>query len=394
MAESGRSGSGSRQSVRIMTKESNSGEQGRSKKEKSCIRCEYIGILSEDKLCGSCMEEVKKRREICDVCKHWVETSGAECSRCGYWKHKNCEGLTEAGLKIIQSMEVWFCKSCCKEWKGDKAVSAEMKEELKMAKKKNAEIAKKMVVLEDKIIENQNQVVVVEDERNIRNQDKEGRAKDNREIIISERDGVSNQSEEGEEMTISDVRRELQKLWRVNEETRKFIGKVEERWIAKEEEMVQKITDRVVENMVEIQEKERRKKNIVMFNVPEEKRGQDKQNEDGIKAICESIFHDVLRVRDAIIGNIFRIGKENEGRVRPLVVELNDVGVKWALVSKSKELGQNEGSTIKHIIIAPDLTRKEREENVELEEELREKRAQGGRWIIRKGRIVRLFERN
>ena len=37
-----------------------------------------------------------------------------------------------------------------------------------------------------------------------------------------------------------------------------------------------------------------------------------------------------------------------------------------------------------------DLTKKEREESAKLREELKNKRKEGGRWIIKKGKIVKL----
>ena len=59
-------------------------------------------------------------------------------------------------------------------------------------------------------------------------------------------------------------------------------------------------------------------------------------------------------------------------------------------MAKGKQLRNSVGSEIKRISIAPDLTKKEREENNRLLDELSERRAQGGKWIIRRGKLVRL----
>ena len=45
---------------------------------------------------------------------------------------------------------------------------------------------------------------------------------------------------------------------------------------------------------------------------------------------------------------------------------------------------------LKQVIVAPDLTRKEREKNDKLREELKHRRQTGGRWIIRKGKVIKL----
>ena len=150
MVKGGRSESGClrKQSVRIMTREDNS-DRDRNGKEKICIQCAFSGKLNEDKLCGSCNEEVTGKREICVTCDHWVESGGVECTRCGFWSHKHFEGFTEAAMRVIKSMKVWFCTPCSIEWKSDQQNNAKMIEELLVVKRRNAEINNKMQELEE-----------------------------------------------------------------------------------------------------------------------------------------------------------------------------------------------------------------------------------------------------
>ncbi|MPC97085.1 hypothetical protein E2C01_092376 [Portunus trituberculatus] len=122
----------------------------RNAKIERCRRYEYNGRVNGDGLCGSCSEEVTRKRELCPTCNRWVEKGGAECTRCGFWRHKECEGLTEAGLKLVTSMDTWFCKPCSAEWKVDKKEYARMREELKGLKHKNVEISNKIKVLENR----------------------------------------------------------------------------------------------------------------------------------------------------------------------------------------------------------------------------------------------------
>ena len=60
------------------------------------------------------------------------------------------------------------------------------------------------------------------------------------------------------------------------------------------------------------------------------------------------------------------------------------------MIKRSKELKELDNPDIKNIFIAPDLTKKEREEQYKLKEELREKRDEGGKWIIKKDKAVKL----
>lgn len=149
-----------------------------------------------------------------------------------------------------------------------------------------------------------------------------------------------------------------------------------------------------MENITEMKEKEKRKKNLVLFNIPENKKEEASESIKEDQRKCDELFQDILGVKDAEIYQIIRLGRTKPSRTgdrpRPVLVEMNEVGVKWALVKKSKELKDNDNSAIKEVIITPDLTRKEREENDKLREELKKRRSEGGQWIIRKGRVVRL----
>ena len=46
---------------------------------------------------------------------------------------------------------------------------------------------------------------------------------------------------------------------------------------------------------------------------------------------------------------------------------------------------------MKKVGIAPDMTQKQREENKLLREELIARRRQGGRWIIKQGKVIEIF---
>ncbi|KAK3876630.1 hypothetical protein Pcinc_018603 [Petrolisthes cinctipes] len=199
-----------------------------------------------------------------------------------------------------------------------------------------------------------------------------------------------NDNNQRDEKGMGNVREEMRWLRAANEDLRKIIVNMEQKWEAREQDIVRRVIEKVGENLEEMQEKEKRKKNIVMFNVPEsEKEPASKEEETEDRGICESIFQDMLKVKDAKIESSFHLGRRSNDKIRPLVIQLNEVGVKWALVAKSRELYRNEDEMIKKIIIAPDLTKKEREENYKLQEELGKRREQRGQWIIKKGRVVR-----
>ena len=87
---------------------------------------------------------------------------------------------------------------------------------------------------------------------------------------------------------------------------------------------------------------------------------------------------------------MFRLGHPQEGKKRAIIVKFRNEKTKWEVVKKGGELRQARNQNYRDIRIGVDMTRKEREENEKLKEELRRCREQGGRWTIRKNKVVQL----
>ncbi|KAK3855162.1 hypothetical protein Pcinc_038411 [Petrolisthes cinctipes] len=134
-----------------------------------------------------------------------------------------------------------------------------------------------------------------------------------------------------------------------------------------------------MENLEEEQERENKGNNI-MFNVSERL----SVNDDREK--CEEVSQKKLGVKDA---KIKRIGRITTRKVyRPVIVDMNEVGMKCELVKRSKKLGMKcelvkrskklSNYDYQKTKIAPDLTKREREENDRLREELKDKTEDNG----------------
>ena len=155
--------------------------------------------------------------------------------------------------------------------------------------------------------------------------------------------------------------------------------------------MLKKVMDKVVERLRASRRRKRKRRTLLSLIFPKARRLRSETGYLMIKKKCEEVFQDVvLGVRDAKNERIFRIGRGNNGKIRSAIVELSEVETKWELIKRSKCLKDEDNSGLKQVIIAPDLTRKEREENDKLREELKQRRQTGGRWIIRKGKVIKL----
>ena len=107
---------------------------------------------------------------------------------------------------------------------------------------------------------------------------------------------------------------------------------------------------------------------------PESKKNSEQEKDGEDKNLCEEILKEKLGVRDVEIEEIFRMGREREGKTRAVAIKVRHNHNKWQIVKRAKQLREDEEAWVKKIGIAPDMTQKEREESEKLREELQEKK--------------------
>ena len=114
----------------------------------------------------------------------------------------------------------------------------------------------------------------------------------------------------------------------------------------------------------EIEEREKRSKNVMIFNLPEspaatsdETANKDKEKIDEIGQILGAVIETTKTVR---------IGKKETGKVRPLKVILPNRTARDALLSKAKNLHKSEEEMAKNLVMKMDLTPTQRLEEKKL----------------------------
>ena len=110
---------------------------------------------------------------------------------------------------------------------------------------------------------------------------------------------------------------------------------------------------------------ERRKNNLILFNVNESrKETQTAKNEDD-EAECRRIFVEV-GVEDCTVEHMFRLGRPSDnGKHRPLLVKLSTEKEKWIILSRAKRLKNSTGQMGK-VYINRDMSKEERARDYEL----------------------------
>ena len=151
-------------------------------------------------------------------------------------------------------------------------------------------------------------------------------------------------------------------------------------------EIVKDIRREVMVGVKEEEEKRKRECNLVVH-------GMKKSRERNDKEIFEGIVRDQLELMDIGVEEVIRLGRDNnlgDGEVKPAptLVRIKTSGQKWAVIGKAKKL-RNAGEEFRRVMIVPDLTVREREEDKKIRDELRRRRDNGEkRLYISKGKIV------
>lgn len=141
------------------------------------------------------------------------------------------------------------------------------------------------------------------------------------------------------------------------------------------------------EMMNEIQQRERRKRNLIIYGAPEATTGAVEERKAADKLLCSEIF-EAIGSPDCSFKDISRIGKLRSDKGRLLRVTLVNEGDKHRLISRSKLLRNI--AKFKNTFIKSDLTHLQRKIDYELRKELQAKKAANPDkdFIIHRGKIT------
>ena len=139
----------------------------------------------------------------------------------------------------------------------------------------------------------------------------------------------------------------------------------------------------------EIKLQEKKKNNLIFFKFPEETF--DTHDElmmddfNKLKEACEPI-----ELKEKDISQLFRVGKKETGKTRPILVTFKEEELRMKILKKSRdmEIKTEDGELIK-VSVSTDKTPKQRETERKLREEIAKRKAQGEvDLVIRNEKIV------
>ena len=137
----------------------------------------------------------------------------------------------------------------------------------------------------------------------------------------------------------------------------------------------------------EFQERDRKKNNIILFNIPESKEDQldDQVNDD--KAVLQQVCS-ALSINNIQFNSLRRIGRKSD-KQRPVIITLANQDTRQMLLSNAKKLRNlQDDSPFKKIVIKPDLTKSQIQAQKQLQAALKLRKDAGEDCVIYRGKVV------
>lgn len=144
-------------------------------------------------------------------------------------------------------------------------------------------------------------------------------------------------------------------------------------------------------NMVaELEERNRRRTNLILSNLPEKTDGSAEERKEWDAAKVQSLLESLTHFNRSAILYAHRIGKMNSVKPRLLRVVCRDLDTKSTILRKAKDLRTM--PEFRSVFVNHDLTPIQQKEEKSLREELKLRKSSGENVVIRRGKIVHVNE--
>ena len=333
----------------------------------------------------------------CEGCKKEFRDDNSrilECERCERHYCVKCIKLTDDVYDILTTRKDfhWYCGGC--ESKVLQCIQLEREVDKKLTefmtnvdyriKTVEGNMSKKLAELEDKLYGKLKDYVThataddgLQKVANKVNQDVLMMKEDMKNLVVtigSVKGEIKEEIEEVKATSFADI---------MKEEMQKNLENM-----ASEIKTVKTNLDETKENVDEQRDKERRRNNIIIYNIPESsaERADGRMKED--TSFCLRMFNDVLQagISDEDLVHVFRLGKyiENATLPRPLLIQMASYTQKNLIMQSLYKLKHAE-LQFKNVVVTHDMTVAERAECKRMVTEAKDKEAedQSGDYIYR-----------
>jgi hypothetical protein len=301
----------------------------------------------------------------CGKCGSKVKDRGIQCDVCTKWHHVVCSDLPDNLFKAVNKYDKggikWLCKNC------DKKVGSLLSSFIGTMEKQEK-------------LEKEVEMLKMEFEKMSLEMRKNGKEmKDRQETLEAEVEGVKKEVVEvakDNKTKYSEIVKHGLTVEQVNADRGGYSGV--ENIQAQDREFQVRLT--------EAMERDKRKNNVVIMGINED------LSEDETRDFIDDMLAKLMDNEKTKIEVKGRIGK-NRDKCRPVRVEIEDHIYRRNVMKKASTLKTN--AKFEKVYIAPDLTRKQQEEDKILRDNLKKFRNEGIEGVkINKGCVVRMDGNN
>ena len=139
---------------------------------------------------------------------------------------------------------------------------------------------------------------------------------------------------------------------------------------------------------------EKKKANLIIYGMPESNLEDNKEELLADFRKLKKVYADRVELKKEDITHMTRIGIKNNSKTRPIQITLSSQDARKTLLTKNKDLKLLENNISTNIYVSTDRTKKQREADKELRDELKRRKGLGEtNLVIRNNRIVPFRER-
>ncbi len=328
----------------------------------------------EDRICGKCDKSVK------------VDDKVVNCFTCKQEFHINCQGVSLSKYEFLSGENdsiVWFCRTCRRTTAGMFQHVANLEIRLKAIEEEREKEKHELSVLR-KLVTALNQTVNSVEDSIVNVKEENDNIRDAVTCMLNEIPQCTSI-----EARFSSIENTLQEV------SSHSITELYDNVCSQSSLNSRNFSTVEVAN--ELDDRQRRKGNLVLHNVPEN--SDQECDEDAVKSILKHVVDKEVDVqRDPITNRprIYRLGKRIPGKNRSVKCHLNSEQVCEQVLSQSRRL--SESSRYNQVVLQEDLTPMQRSHIKQLVHEkkrrncLASKNNQDPDWIIRGGKLCKKNE--
>lgn len=288
--------------------------------------------------CGKCEEYVKEDEEVRTDAEKSIS-----CDKCLRWYHQPCTDLSTDDMEYLctkaKASVVWLCTDCTQTSGGERAKIHNLESTIRAQSLKLDKMMELIGSMKEKVIEEVSGILEKKFEQ------------------------------------------------KIQETTEKFENKISDT----SKNIDSKMSEKVEEKVEEMEEREKRALNLILWNIPESKaitKAEIKQND--LKT-AEDIFRKIVDLDSDEISETTRLGKKLEnGKPRGLRIKVKNLDTKRDILRNAKHVNKRDTAKEDRIYINADQTPAERDLHKKLRAELKEKTNNGETdLIIRDKQIIK-----